>query len=358
MPNNKSLLALFAYCSSIKSLSPLKKWDLSNITRISGLFEGCASVKSLSPLKKWDVSNITSFEYLFKNCSALTNISALKSWDISNVRSLKSMFKHCGELEDVSALKNWDVSKIKSMEGMFKRCNSLVDASDLSGWQLSDNVCLNYIFDNCDLLERYPDWFELAVLENTNFDMESRQRIIGKLDESFFKANNLNDLSKDAQFSIVQITTNQSLLAFIVDRTEFKDISAIALDKIDDENVLTYIALHDHNYDILPSKEGFNPLDLNFFFYNREKAFLKVENQTMLVKIVMESQYRLKSIEYISEYIDAEDIWVDIALNAQSKDIRLFAFTKLESENAFQRIIEESSDEKLLAISHKRLSLE
>ena len=358
MENNKSLLSLFAYCYSIKSVSALKNWDISNINRISGLFEGCVSLKNVSVLKNWDVSNITSFEYLFKNCSSLTNISGLKSWDISNVESLKSMFKNCEDLADISDLKEWDVSNIKSMEGMFKQCDSLVDASSLSEWKLADDVTLDHIFDECELLEKYPKWFEEEAVKNPNFDIESRQRVIGNLDESFFKNNDLNGLSKDMQFFIVQSTSNQSLLAYIVDRSEFKDISAIALNKVVDEGVLSRIALHDHNYEVLPSKDSSNPLKLNLFFYNREKAFLKIENQTMLVNIAKESQHTLKSIEYLSEYVDKEDIWVDIALNAQSKGVRFFAFTKLQSEAAFQRIIEESSDEKLLVISRKRIGIE
>lgn len=345
MENNKSLLSLFAYCYSLKNISALKNWDVSDITRISGLFEGCVSLKSVSDLKKWDVSNVTSFEYLFKNCSSLTNISALKNWDISEVESLKSMFKHCEDLEDVSDLKEWDVSKIKSMEGMFKQCDSLVDVSSLSEWELADDVIVDHIFDDCELLEKYPKWFEVEIMTNNNFDIQSRQRVAGYLDESFFKNYNLNDLSKEMQYFIVRTTSNQSLLAYFVDRSQFKDISGIAFNKITDEGVLFQIALHDHNYDVLPSRDRSNPLDLNFFFYNREKAFLKIENQTMLVNIAKESPHKLKSIEYLSEYVDKEDIWVDIALNAQSFDVREFAFGKLGSYAAFKRMAEESPDE-------------
>ena len=351
MENNKSLLSLFAYCYSLKSISALKNWDVSEITRISGLFEGCVSLKSLSDLKKWDVSNVTSFEYLFKNCSSLTNISALKSWDISNVESLRSMFKHCEDLEDVSDLKEWDVSKIKSMEGMFKQCDSLVDVSSLSEWNLADDVTLDHIFDDCELLERYPKWFETETMKNSNFDMQSRQRVAGNLDVSFFKSYDLNDLSKEMQYFIVRTTLNQPLLAYIADRSEFKDISGIAMSKITDEQVLSDIALHDHNYEVLPSRDRSNPLGLNFFFYNREKAFLKIENQTMLVNIAKESPHKLKSIEYLCEYVDKEDIWVDIALNAKSFDVRRFAFGKLGSYAAFKRIAEESSDKELMVIS-------
>ena len=358
MTHNNSLLSIFAYCSSIKSVAPLKKWDLSGITRISGLFEGCSSIKSVSDLKKWDVSNVTSFDYLFKNCSSLTNISALKKWDISSVKSLKSMFKHCEELSDVSALSNWDVSNIKSMEGMFKRCDSLVDVTSLSKWELSEDVKLDHIFDDCYLLEEYPNWFELEIMRNDNFDEESRQRVIGKLDESFFKKTPLDNLNEDTQLFIVQTISNQSLLAYIVDRTDYVDVSYNALEKITDEEVLTEIAIHDHNYEIFPSDDESSPTNFKFFFYNREKAIIKIKNKELLIKIAKESQHMLNNIKYITKFVDSEDLWMDIVLNAQCADVRLFAFDKIESQKSFEKIVKESEDDSISALAREKIDKE
>lgn len=358
MTNNKSLLSIFAYCSSIKSLSPLKNWDVSNITRISGLFEGCSSIKNLSPLKKWDVSNVTSFDYLFKNCNSLTNISALKNWDISNVYSIKSMFKHCEELEDVSALKEWDVSNIKTMEGMFKQCISLADVSALSDWKLSDHVNLNYIFDECDLLEDYPLWFKFEVMRNANFDEHSRKKVLEKLDVSFFRQNNLNDFDEETQLDIVDLVSDESLLAYIVDRTDYVDVSYNALEKITDEEILAEIAIHDPNYDIFPSEDSSNPLDFKFFFYNREKSVIKIKNKVYLIRIAKESQHMLKSIKHIEKYVDTEDEWVDICLNAVSADVRLFAFDRIQFKNSFERISEESGDQVILKMAKDRIAEE
>lgn len=358
MTKNNSLLSIFAYCSSIKSISPLKSWDVSNITRISGLFEGCSSIKNLSALKKWDVSNITSFDYLFKNCTSLANISALKKWDTSSAKSLKSMFKHCLELEDVSALKKWDVSNIKSMEGMFKRCSSLVDVSDLSEWKLSSDVKLDYIFDECELIEDYPLWFKFEILKNNNFDLESRQKVIEKFDEDFFKKNDLNDLEEEIQLLIVDITSNQSLLAFIVDRTEYVDVSYNALERITDEEILTDIALHDHNYEIFPEESGSSPLNYKFFFYNREKAIIKIKNKALLIRIAKESQHMLNNIKYITKFIDTEEAWVDIVLNAQSDEVRLFAFEKIQSANSFERIADESNDTTISTLAREKIDKE
>ena len=358
MTRNKSLLSVFSYCTSLKNISPLKSWDMSNINRISGLFEGCSQIKNISALKDWDVSNITSFEFLFKNCSALTNISALQSWDISDVRSLKSMFNGCELLTDISQLKSWDVSKIKSMEGMFKSCDSLVDISSLNDWKVADDANIDSLFDYCEMIEDYPLWFKIRVLKDKDSNPEVRQKIIKDLDESFFRSYDLNNFDDITQLFIAQNSTDQSFLAYIVDRSKIKPVQEITLDRITDENVLTDIAIHDHNYDIMPSEKPSNGLNYKFYFYNRENALLKIKNRELLIKIAKESQYIPENMSYMVEHVDTEEEWIDIVLNSKSPDVRMFAFDVLESEDAFQRIIDESSDEEILAKAQEKIKVE
>lgn len=356
MTRNKSLLSIFSYCTSLKNISPLKSWDISNINRISGLFEGCNSLKNINSLKNWDTSNITSFEFLFKNCTSLTNISALESWDISNVRSLKSMFNGCEMLENVSPLKSWDVGNIESMEGMFKNCSLLADVSSLYGWKISDDTVIDFIFDNCESLENHPDWFKIILLKNTNFNLESRKKVIQNLDESFFQANNLNTFDDVVQLLIIEITENQSLLAYIADRSRYRTIQEIAIDKISDEEILTDIALHNHNYDISPSAEG--NMKFDFYFYNREKAFKKIKDKTLLIKTAKESQYILENMNYIVNFIESEDEWVDIVLNSASHEVSLFALEHVESQESFKQIGDECNDEEILKVISEKIKNE
>ena len=348
MQNNKSLLSIFSYCTSLKNISPLKNWDLSGINRISGLFEGCSSLKNLSALKDWDVSNITSFEFLFKNCSSLTNITAMESWDISSVYSLKSMFNGCEQLFDVSALGGWDVKNIRSMEGMFKNCISLEDISPLSDWNISDGTVTDSIFDNCEMLEDYPDNFRMNILNSYRSNPEAYQKVIDGLDESFFRKHDLNGFDEKNQFFIVESCSNQSLLAYVVERSKIKSIQQVALEKITDEDVLCDIAINDHNYDIAPSQDASNPLDFNFFFYNRENAFRKIQNKEMLVRIAKESQHLLKSMEYLTGYVDTEEEWADIVSNSKCLDVSLFALDQITSDETFKKIADESEDEEIL----------
>ena len=66
-------------------------------------------------------------------------------------------------------------------------------------------------------------------------------------------------------------------------------------------------------------------------------------------------QHKFHSIEYLTEYVDTEESWLDIALNAQSYDVRLFAFGKIEAENSLQRIVDESKDEVIVDIAQKTI---
>ena len=358
MTRNNSLLSIFSYCTSLKNISALKSWNLSNVTRISGLFEGCSSLKNLSALKNWDVGNVTSFEFLFKNCGSLTNISALKSWDISNVYSLKSMFNGCELLEDISDLKSWDVSNIRSMEGMFKHCHSLSDASFLQDWKIRENANLDSIFDDCELLDKYPNWYRLEILKNNDSNPEIRQKMINELDESFFRECSLNNFDDITQLFIAENAPDQSLLAYIVDRSDIKAVQEITLDKITDENVLANIAVNDHNYDIFPLEDPSKGLNYDFYFYNRENALLKIKNREMLLKVAKESSRVPENIGYIGEHIDSDEDWTDIVLNAKTKEIRLFAFEHIESDDALQRITDECDDEVIAKLASVKINAE
>ena len=351
MTRNKSLLAIFANCNSLKNISPLKSWDLSNITRIEGLFEDCISLKSISPLKKWDVSNVVSFSYLFRGCSLLSDISPLKSWDISSADEMDGMFDGCSSLENISALKSWDVSNVKSLNGMFNNCSALVDISGIENWELSKDASLDFIFNECNALTEYPLWFETEVIKNPHFDSKIRHKIINGLDTSFFTSFDLNSLDEDSQLFMVAACNNQSILAYIVDRSNYKFIQEKALEKINDEEILTDIAIHDHNCDI--SNDGGN---LKFYFYNRENALVKIRNTYNLIKIAKEVPYILVNMEYIARYIDLEEHWVDIVINAQSPDVRLFALSYITTISSFERIMLESDDERILKIVNFRFN--
>ena len=346
MTQNKALLSVFSYCTNLRNISPLKKWDVSNITRMSGLFEGCTALRDASALKKWDVSNVTSLDFLFRECSSLSDISHFKSWDIENVSSVKGMLDSCTDLMDVSPLKKWDVSNIKSFNKLFYNCISLTDVSSLNDWKVSSDASIKAIFDKCDSLNEYPGWFKMAVMNDNEVDVEIRNKIINDLDESFFKTHDFNSLDEDTQLFMVAALKNQSILAHIAERSNNRFMQEKALERITDEEILTNIVLNDHNCDI-SRQNG----ELKSYFYNREKALLKIRNKAFLMKIAKQLPHILQNFAHIVDYIDTDEEWTDIVLNAKSQHIRIFALANIKSANSFEKIIAESDDEQLIKVA-------
>jgi len=353
MHRNKALLAVFSYCTNLRNISPLKKWDVSNITRMSGLFEGCTSLRDASPLKRWDVSNVTSLDFLFRECSSLSDISNFKSWNIESLESVTGMLDGCSDLIDVSPFKKWDVSNIKSMNKLFYNCISLADVSSLNDWKVSPDASIKAIFDKCDSLEEYPGWFKVAMMRNNEADTETRQKIINDLDEEFFKSHDLNEFDEDTQLFMVAATESQNLLAYISERSKNRFIQEKALDRITDEEILTRIVLNDHNCD-LSRVNG----KIKSYFYNRERALIKITNKAFLMRIAKELPQILDNFAHLAQYIDTDAEWVDIVLNAKSQHIRIFALANVRSANSFETIIQQSSDEQLVKVARLNMPKE
>ena len=89
------------------------------ITNYSNMFASCYDLVDISPLKNWNVSNVTIFDGMFFNCHNLEDITSLKDWDVSNSTGFSSMFFNCNKLKDLSPLKNWNVSKSEYFQEMF-----------------------------------------------------------------------------------------------------------------------------------------------------------------------------------------------------------------------------------------------
>lgn len=353
MTRNKSLLAVFSLCTSLKNISALKNWDVSNINRLSGFFEGCISLKSVSDLKKWDVSNVDTLDFMFRSCSYLNNVGNLKSWDTSNVETMKGMFDSCTSLDDISALGKWDVSNVKSINKMFFNCRLLSDVSSLNEWKLSENTSIISIFDECESLSEYPDWFKSSIMRNNQADLETRKKLVASLDKSFFKNNNLNEFDDDTQVFMVAACNNQPLLAYMVERSDYRFIQEKALENITDEEILTDIAIRDHHCDITRDKKG-----LKSYFYIREMAILKIENKAFLIRIAKELPYILDNFSHVAKYIEDDEEWTDIALNAKSQHIRIFALANIKSADSFKTIIDESDDEALVKVAKMNMPRE
>ena len=63
-------------------------------------------------------------------------------------------------------------------------------------------------------------------------------------------------------------------------------------------------------------------------------------------------------MEHMLDYVDTEEEWIDIVVNSKYYDVRLFAFGILESDDAFQRVIDESGDEDIVAKAQEKINVE
>ena len=89
--------------------------DMENLFYVSGLDEDFA--KFDGDISKWDVSNVTDMSGMFNYSRFSGDIS---KWDVSNVRNMTYMFH--GARFFKCNLSKWDVHNVKHMWDMFKDC--------------------------------------------------------------------------------------------------------------------------------------------------------------------------------------------------------------------------------------------
>ena len=80
------------YCSSLKDIKPLEKWNVSNGTNFLGMFADCSSLDDIKSLEKWNVSNGTNFFGMFAGCSSLKDTKPLEKWNLKE-NDFKDMFR-------------------------------------------------------------------------------------------------------------------------------------------------------------------------------------------------------------------------------------------------------------------------
>ena len=136
------------------------KFDLSNVTYMSGLFSGCNNLTSVD-FGDLDTSNVSEMDLMFNDCPKLTYVD-LSGLDTSNVSNMGYMFFGCTGLTSVN-FNGLNTSNVTSMDSMFYNCRSLTSL-DLSSFDTSNVGCMNYMFYNCR---------SLTSLDLSNFDTSS-----------------------------------------------------------------------------------------------------------------------------------------------------------------------------------------
>ena len=110
-------------------LVDISKWNMSNVTDMSGMFENCTMNEDISG---WDTSSCTNMEKMFKDNPTFNQ--PIAPWNVSSVTSMIAMFQNNPVFDqDISG---WDVSNVTNMSSMFQ--NNPVFDQDISGWDVSN----------------------------------------------------------------------------------------------------------------------------------------------------------------------------------------------------------------------------
>lgn len=93
--------------------------DVSKVTSLYHVFHLMDSIKDLNPdISKWNVSNVTNMSGLFYECKSFN--CDLSEWDVSNVWTMNYMFYKCKSFDQY--LSNWNVEKVEHHDMMFYGC--------------------------------------------------------------------------------------------------------------------------------------------------------------------------------------------------------------------------------------------
>lgn len=162
--NIKNMKTAFAYEDKLTSLKPLKNWNTSSVENLSTTFANLTSLESLEGLENWDTSNVKIMKYTFLvspnqvpdgHTSHLKDISAVKNWNTSNVEDMLAIFQHAVSLESLDALSNWDTSKVPDFRSFCSNCKALTDASALYHFNTSSATTFAGMLGNATSLEEF-----------------------------------------------------------------------------------------------------------------------------------------------------------------------------------------------------------
>ena len=167
----------------------ISKWDVSNVTDMSGMFYGNGAILNLDTGKEeeripfdlgignWDVSNVTNMSHMFSGSNFNGDISR---WNVSKVEKMACMFDESLFNEDIS---NWNVSNVQNMMGTFRKSRFTGDIShwdvsnvrdmremfccalfngDISSWDVSNVTEMDRMFDVSALEKagKLPAWYK------------------------------------------------------------------------------------------------------------------------------------------------------------------------------------------------------
>ena len=193
----------FAGCRSITELNFPLDWDTSGIANggysFGSMFSDCWSLKKITGIKDWDVSNVTAkgADKMFQNCYSLTEVD-ISGWHLS-ATSYASMFSDCYSLERID-ISNFNFANCTSMAGMFNKCYSLKEIVFPTTMNTANVTTMASMFADCRSLP------SISQFNITSWDFTKVTTIASMFANCYsLKSVSLNNLSLPACTTIATL---------------------------------------------------------------------------------------------------------------------------------------------------------
>ena len=143
----------------------LNDWDVSNVTNMQRMFQSNPVFNQ--PLDNWKTENVTNMSMMFKDASKFDQ--PLNSWNVSNVTNMNMMFMGAGEFN--KPLNGWDTRNVTNMATMFTDASKF--DQPLNNWKTGKVTTMSSMFYGSSFSQDISNWdtsslpYEQYVIEET-----------------------------------------------------------------------------------------------------------------------------------------------------------------------------------------------
>ena len=151
---NTSKVTNMAWCferSSIYNFD-LKKWDVSNVTDMTGMFYFSDGV-DYENIRTWNTSNVTSMADMFGMGSYDGDLNQFfHTFNFQNLTDMSGIFDCYGNWGDDIIIDGVYTPKLQNMNGAFTRLYYVANVS-IKNWDTSTVTDMGWLFNDCEELE-------------------------------------------------------------------------------------------------------------------------------------------------------------------------------------------------------------
>lgn len=223
-----SLKDFFRNDAKLNTVRGVDKWDVSNVTDMSGMFYNNDGLTSawLTQIGNWNVSSVTTLKEFLYDADGITNLDGLENWRPGSVADLSYAFYHMNKLTSIEGLRNWNPGAYASVTSMnlsymLAYNQALLDVTPITGssadptaahWYVEKVTDFSYLFYQ---LAANSNDMKITTIDLSQWDMRTDSYRQGNL-----KLNNMLTLATSGSGK-----TNIAALIFGPNTVLWKDAS-------------------------------------------------------------------------------------------------------------------------------------